>query len=147
LTVNTNHVTVPSLDHRLSVWTQWIALRNGGLDNVDDIIAPAFVAHLPRGGGLPEHLGDRQELFAWAAAVRTSFAEFRLSVEVGPILGVRLIAGRWVQSGIARVRGPWGAPGTPVTISGVDIVRLDAGRVAEFWVNQNSFDAAAVLSA
>jgi hypothetical protein len=136
LTVNTNHVSALSVDRRLSLWTQWIALRNGGPENVDDILAPVVTAHLPRTGG------GRAELLAWAASVRSPFLNFELSVHVGPILGVHLIAGRWDMRGIARSSGHWGPPGTVVTSSGVDIVRLEAGRIAEVWVNADCVESA-----
>ena len=42
--------------------------------------------------------------------------------------------------GIARSSGYWGPPGTVVAGAGVDIVRLEAGRVAEVWVNADCVD-------
>jgi hypothetical protein len=143
LTVNTNHVTALSVDRRLSLWTQWIALRNGGHENIDDILSPTLIAHLPRTGTRPARIAGRADLLAWAASVRFAFLNFELSVEVGPILGVHLISGRWKLRGLARSSGPWGPPGTVATTSGVDIVRLDAGRVVELWVNADCVDAAA----
>jgi hypothetical protein len=142
LTVNTNHVSVLSVDRRLSLWTQWIALRNGGPENVDDVLAPVLTAHLPRAGGRPARVAGRAELLAWAASVRSAFLNFELSVHVGPILGVHLIGGRWDMRGIARSSGYWGPPGTVVTSSGVDIVRLEAGRIVELWVNADCVDSA-----
>jgi hypothetical protein len=140
LTVNTNHVTALSVDRRLSLWTQWIALRNGAPEIVDDVLAPVLTAHLPRSGGRPARTAGRADLLAWTAATRAAFLNFVLSVEVGPILGVHLIAGRWGMRGISRSSGHWGPPGTVVTASGVDIVRLEAGRVAEVWVNADCVD-------
>jgi hypothetical protein len=126
----------------LSLWTQWIALRNGGPESVDDILATGLVAHLPGTGGRPGRVVGHADLLAWAAAVRSAFLNFELSIQVGPILGVHLIAGRWVMRGIARSSGSWGPPGTVVTSSGVDIVRLDHGRVAELWINADCLDTA-----
>jgi hypothetical protein len=140
LTVNTNHVTAPSVDHRLSLWTQWLALRSGDHRTPDDLLAPELVAHFPHTATRPEHTGDRSDLLAWAAAVRSAFVDFELSVQVGPVLGVHLIVGRWTLTGIARVAGPWGPSGTVVRSSGVDIVRVEGGQIVEFWVNHDSHD-------
>ena len=142
MTVNTNHVSALSVDRRLSLWTQWIALRNGGPEIVDDVLAPVVTAHLPRTGGWPARTAGRADLLAWAASVRSAFLNFEMSVEVGPILGVHLITGRWGMRGIARSGGYWGPPGTVVTSSGVDTVRLEAGRIVEVWVNADCVDAA-----
>jgi hypothetical protein len=147
LTVNTNHVTAPSVDHRLSLWTRWIALRNGSLSDVDGVLSPAVVAHFPHTVTRAETTGGRSELLAWAAAVRSAFADFELSVQVGPILGVYLIAGRWELTGIVRSGGHWGPSGTVITSSGIDIVRVEGGRIAEFWVNHDSFDFTRALAA
>jgi hypothetical protein len=65
-----------------------------------------------------------------------------MSVQVGPILGVHLIVGRWSLTGITRVAGAWGPPGTVVHSSGVDIVRVEGGQIVEFWVNHDSHDLA-----
>ena len=94
-----------------------------------------------------ETIGGRSELLAWAAAVRSAFADFELSVQVGPILGVYLIAGRWELTGIVRSGGHWGPSGTVITSSGIDIVRIEGGRIAEFWVNHDSFDFTRALAA
>jgi hypothetical protein len=126
----------------LSLWTQWIALRNGRPENVDEVLAPVLTAHLPRAGGRPPRAAGRAEMLAWAASVRSAFLNFELSVHVGPILGVHLIAGRWDMRGIARSGGRWGPPGTVVTSSGVDIVRLDGGRIVELWVNADCIEPA-----
>jgi hypothetical protein len=126
----------------LSLWTQWIALRNGGPEIVDDVLAPALIAHLPRSGGRPARTAGRADLLAWAASVRSAYLNFELSVQVGPILGVHLIAGRWGMRGIARFSGYWGPPGTVVMSSGVDTVRLEAGRIVEVWINADCVDAA-----
>ena len=87
-------------------------------------------------------MAGRAELLAWAASVRSAFLNFELSVHVGPILGVHLIAGRWDLRGIARPGGHWGPPGTVVGSSGVDIVRLEAGRIVEVWVNADCVESA-----
>lgn len=140
MTVNTNHVTAPSVDHRLSLWTQWRGLRNGDHRSHDDLLSPALVAHFPHTASRPEHTGDRADLLTWAAAVRSAFVDFELSTQVGPVLGVHLIVGRWTLTGITRVPGPWGPPGTVVRSSGVDMVRIEGGQIVEFWVNHDSHD-------
>jgi len=115
-------------------------LRNGAPEIVDDVLAPVLTAHLPGTAGRPARTAAPTDLLAWTAATRAAFLNFELSVEVGPILGVHLIAGRWGMRGIARSSGYWGPPGTVVASSGVDIVRLEAGRVAEVWVNADCVD-------
>jgi hypothetical protein len=146
LTVNTNHVTAPSVDHRLSLWTQWIALRQGHLDNVDGILSPRFTAHLPgtgvRAAAQPGGPADGcTQLLAWMASVQSAYSAFELSVEVGPILGVGLIAGRWVLSGIAR------STGAVVNSPGVDIIRIDGSRIVELWVSHDCPNLSATRSA
>lgn len=142
MTVNTNHVTAPSVDHRLSLWTRWLDLRRGGHRVGEDLLAPTLVAHFPHTTSRPGHTGDRSDLLAWAEAVRSAFVDFELSVQVGPVLGAHLIVGRWTLSGITRLAGPWGPAGTVVCSTGVDIVRVEGGQIVEFWVNHDSHDLA-----
>lgn len=149
MTVNTNHVTAPSVDHRLSIWTQWLGLRNGeqrngGREAGYDLLAPTLVAHFPHTASRPEYTGGREELLAWAESVRSAFVDFELSVQVGPVLGVYLIVGRWTLTGITRVAGSWGPPGTVVRSSGIDMMRIEGGQIVEFWVNHDSHDLAGV---
>jgi hypothetical protein len=120
-----------------------LALRSGEHET-EDLLAPTLVAHFPHTASRPEHTGGRDDLLAWAASVRSAFVDFELSVQVGPVLGVYLIVGRWTLTGIARVAGAWGPPGTVVRSSGVDIVRIEHGQIVEFWVNHDSHDLAAV---
>jgi len=141
MTINTNHSSaLAPVDFRPMLWVNWMALRNGDLSLVEEILAPTVAAHLPAGTGGPDQLQGRSALVNWAVARRGDRPDAPLTVEVGPIIGPDLIAGRWTRPGAtdgpASAR-PHRSDASPV-VAGVDIIRIEEDRIVEYWGHDDS---------
>ncbi|MBE1485416.1 nuclear transport factor 2 family protein [Plantactinospora soyae] len=140
MTINTNHSSaLAPVDFRPMLWANWMALRNGDLSLVEEILAPTVAAHLPATADGPEHLDGRQALVGWLSARHDRHPDARLTVGVGPIIGPDLIAGRWTRTDDGG-DGPIGAHRrVDGTACGVDIIRIDGDRIAEYWGHDDSY--------
>ena len=81
---------------------------------------------------------------------RSSYSDFAIRTELGPYVGDDLVIGRWVFHGVWEGGMPAAATapaGTPVTFNGVDILRLEDGKIAEYWLADNALDVYARLGA
>ena len=126
-----------STDAVVRLWTE--ELWNGRLDLIDELFAPDVVDHSPLPGQAPGRDGQRQviELF------RSAFPD--LSVTTDDVISSGSSAAvRWSATGTHRgeVLGV-GPTGRQVTLQGIDIVRVHAGRITERW---GEFDALGLLS-
>ncbi|MFC6018483.1 nuclear transport factor 2 family protein [Plantactinospora solaniradicis] len=138
MTINTNHSSaLAPVDFRPMLWANWMALRNGDLSLVEEVLAPTVAAHLPATVDGPEHLDGRQALVTWLSARHDRHPEARLTVEVGPIIGPELIAGRWTRTGGGDGLRP--DRKTDASVAGVDIIRIDGDRIAEYWGHDDSY--------
>jgi|GEM_PF-4797724 hypothetical protein len=132
MTINTNHSpALVAVDPRPRLWANWMALRNGDLSLVEEVVAPNLVVHLSPAGEEPVRLHGRARFVSWVSALHTAHPRLRLTVAVGPIIGPDLVAGRWTCSGILR---PDRYPTRPAgEVAGVDIIRIDGERIVECW--------------
>lgn len=139
MTINTNHssVLVP-VDFRPMLWTNWMALRNGDRSLVEEILAPTIVAHLPAHGDTPEHPRGRQALVSWMSTRNAGCPDVRLTVEVGPVIGADLIAGRWTLTRAGDCPASVYPHRISAGCSGVDIIRIEHERIAEYWSHDDS---------
>jgi predicted ester cyclase len=105
------------------------AISDGDLAALDVFLAQDLIDHNPMPGQAPGIIGFKQ----WASAVRSSFPDFRGSVETVLAEG-NLVAGRVTWLGTQR--GSFlGVPPSDreVEIAAFHIVRLSAGRIVEWW--------------
>jgi hypothetical protein len=129
MTINPNgNSTYAPADFRLALWKRWVALRNADLAHAEEIVVPSLVLHVPAIGQGPDRAGGRRALLSWISALHAAFPAGRLAVQVGPIISKDLIAGRWVFSHEGA---------DDVSFTGTDIIRVESGRVVEFWVNHD----------
>lgn len=125
-------------------WHQDIYLR-GRLNAADEICAPDLVAHgtgvasgAPRGPAFV-----RED----AAALRSAFDIESLTDDDVVAAGDRVVI-RWTLR--ARHVGPFlGAAGTGrrVSVTGIDIFRMEGGQIAEFWGEFDLLDLARQVGA
>lgn len=105
------------------------AVGVGDLAALDVLLAQDLIDHNPMPGQAPGVVGFKQ----WASAVRSSFPDFRGSVEIVLAEG-NLVAGQIIWRGTQR---GWflGVPPSDrqVEISAFHIVRFSGGRIAEWW--------------
>lgn len=125
-------------------WHQDIYLR-GRLEAADEICTPDMVAH---GTGVAADAPTGPEFVrADAAALREAFDIESLVNDDVVVSGDRVVI-RWSMRG--RHVGPFlGVDGTGqrVAASGIDIFRLEDGRIAEFWGEFNLLDLAQQVGA
>ena len=123
------------------LYERWLALWNGDLAGVGAVVAPDFTLHqVGLGGPLdPEEFRGPDGLVRLIGMGRAPFAELTFRVEVGPIVEGDMLAARWTGAGIYRggLPGATAPAGTPVTFGGNDLLRIVAGKVAEYWVSSD----------
>ncbi|MGW5365233.1 ester cyclase [Actinopolymorpha pittospori] len=68
------------------------------------------------------------------------FDDVRVTLDQGPVAEGDLVAARWTFSGSFRggLPGASAPVGTRVAFSGMDLVRLADGKVAEYWVSSDA---------
>ena len=78
-------------------------------------------------------------LAGWICQTRAVVPDLRFTIEVGPIGQDGHIAIRWRAAGTyaGGFPGAAAAPGTPVAFTGTDVLRLQDGTLAEYWVNSD----------
>ncbi|MFD9336627.1 FAD-dependent monooxygenase [Streptomyces sp. NPDC060028] len=134
------------------LWDAWNRLWNGDYAIADDYVSRTMRVNIPEFGMPdPATLSDGPQIAAWIAAFRSSYAEdAAITGELGPFFVGDYAIGRWV------FRGTWtgdrpatatAAPGTEVTFRGVDILRFEDGRIAEYWLSDDQLDLYARLGA
>jgi len=119
------------------LWAPWVALWNGDLAVADTIIAPDFVAHFAPMGGSPGEVRGPEGLKGWIGGAMAAFADHRFATVVGPIADGDLVAGRWVFRATYRGGLPGAALdaiGKRVEYAGMDLFRVEEGRIVEYWL-------------
>lgn len=118
------------------IWTRWIALWNGDLSIGEELLADKISVHSPKLSDAldPSAIKDRQGALALIGGV-TGVADFTYTTEVGPVAEGDLVTGGWSFTGSYRggLPGATAAPGTPIANRGIDVLRIEDGRIVEWW--------------
>ncbi|WP_211310652.1 ester cyclase [Thermasporomyces composti] len=100
-----------------------------------EVVAPDFVRHR---GGAPDQHGPAAivTLIEQSTAL---FDDVAVTIDQGPVADGDLVAARWIFAGAYRggIPGATAPVGTRVAFSGMDLVRLANGKVAEYWVSSD----------
>ncbi|MFJ7181376.1 ester cyclase [Streptomyces massasporeus] len=146
-------MTAPAtvLTHR-ELWDAWSRLWNGDFAIADTILSRSMRVSIPQHGMPdPTTLHDGPSVASWIAAFRSSFDDdARITGELGPFIVGDYAIGRWVFEGTWQGGRPAAATapaGTRVTFRGVDILRFEDGRIAEYWLSDDQLDLYAQLGA
>jgi steroid delta-isomerase-like uncharacterized protein len=103
----------------------------GNLAVADQIVAPNYVNHDPA-APMPEP--GREGLKKHVAAYRTAFPDLTLTVDDALAEGNKVTI-RWSARGTHKGELMGIAPtGKQVTMTGISVVRITSGKVAEAWV-------------
>ena len=119
------------------LWQSWIALWNGDLSIADQIIAPNFVAHFAPMGNSPGEVHGPDGMKQWIETLDVAFSDCSFTTTVGPIADNDHVAGRWLFRAIYQGGMPGASPdavGKRVEYAGMDIVRVEGGKVVEYWL-------------
>ena len=123
-----------SLEANKRLYRRWLMeLWNGDLAIIDQIVTPDFVGSWP---GRPGLVHGPKELADIIRMSRDIFHDVTFAVEVGPVVDGELVAARWIAHGSYKggMRSASAPPGTRVSFSGHDLLRVEDGRFAEYWV-------------
>lgn len=118
----------------------WIAIWNGDYTPAGQIIAPDFTVHAALlDGGDASALNGVQGLLGWVQQLRAAFSRLVFTIEVGPIVEDEHIALRWIAAGTygGGFPGATAPVGTAVRFTGTDLLRVQHGKLAEYWVNSD----------
>ena len=136
-------------DTRTRLWYRWMELWNGDYTAAEEIIAPKLTCHLAAFGSFTRKEADSASVNTPQAVVhvikgfRAPFRDARLVTELGPFFTDDLVIGRFVFTGSWQGPVPAGATapaGTQVDFAGVDFLRLEDGRIVEYWLADNLID-------
>ncbi|MGW3310322.1 ester cyclase [Streptomyces sp. NPDC001073] len=119
----------------------WLRLWNGGYDRAPGIISPAFRVHAALlDGGDGSSIRGADGLVAWIKQTRAAFPDLRFTEQVTPLIDGRHASVRWTATGTyaGGFPGAKAEPGTVVTFTGTDTLRMRDGRFVEYWVNTDT---------
>ncbi len=126
-----------------AIWADWIALWNGDLGRADDIIAPDITLHMtPIDGGDVASLESPAGMARWIGGLHAAFAPLTFAVQVAPLFQGDMIAGRWLATGryAGGFPGAKAQPGTATSFAGADFLRIEDGKIAEYWLSADVLD-------
>ena len=123
---------------------QWADMFGGNIALVDDFVTDDFVTHvapLPWKADVGETAG-REAFKQWlSGGLRLLIPDMRFSADVGPIADEDYLVIRWKAEGTYNGGFPGSsldAAGRMVAITGIDIVRIEDGKFAEYWLNADT---------
>lgn len=139
---------------RKSLYERWLTeLWNGDVGRLEvvaaELVTPDFVGHWP---GRPNLVRGPGALAEIVRVGRRPFDPLTFTVDVGPLSEGDLVAARWVgrgryAGGDNALPGATAPRGTPIEFHGHDLLRLENGRFAEYWVISTETDLMAQLTA
>ncbi|MFZ6732084.1 ester cyclase [Undibacterium sp. Ji42W] len=138
--ITPTHQTRVTRPHQV-LTTQWISLWNGDLDLAKSIIAPDFALHATLLDGRPDTaISGPAGLAAWIAQSHALFNNLRFTVQVGPIVDGDFAVLRWEATGNygGGIPGTGAAAGTPLKFTGTDILRIENGKVKDYWLHADT---------
>ena len=124
-----------------TLYQRWLLeLWNGAESVAQEILADDFVIHQARAQpGESEAVRGPQAGIELVRMGRAPFSELVFAIEVGPIVEGDMIAARWTAIGVyaGGMPGATAPEGTAVNFGGIDIMRVENGRLAEYWVSSD----------
>jgi predicted ester cyclase len=123
---------------------QWADLWGGNISLADELVTDDFVAHVAPMPWAPDvgETGGREALKKWiSGGYRDLIPDMQNSADVGPIADKHYMVVRWKVEGTYNGGFPGSSPdpvGRTVAFTGTDIVRIEDGKFAEYWLNVDS---------
>ncbi|GAA0459409.1 hypothetical protein Ade02nite_13400 [Paractinoplanes deccanensis] len=119
------------------LWRRWLTMWNGQPSVAHDIVGTPYTVHLPTAGATidPSRIRDAAAMAEWVEGFRAKFEDLRYRTDFGPLVDGGKLVCRWYATAVYTGRTGWpgDVAGRPVTMVGVDILRVDGGRIAECW--------------
>lgn len=123
------------------LYGHWLALWNGDFTFAEEVVASDCVIHHPSLADDPsDSRSGAERIAAMVREGRAPFQKLIFTLEVGPIEEDGLLAARWTGRGNYSGGMPHAtaSAGATVEFSGIDLLRLREGKVAEYWVSSDT---------
>lgn len=124
-----------------AMFATWVTAWNGDTAKASTIISPDFRVHAALLDGTDgSSIRGVEGLVGLIAQIRSVFTDLRFDLEVGPLVDGRYVSARWVATGTyaGGFPGAKAAPGTVITYTGTDTLRMEHGKFAEYWLNADT---------
>lgn len=118
----------------------WLRLWNGDFTQAAGIISPDFTVHAALlDGGDGSSIRGVDGLEAMITQLRAAFPDLRFSMQIDPLVAGRHASVRWTATGTyaGGFPGAKAQPGTAVTFTGTDTLRIEHGKFVEYWLNSD----------
>lgn len=119
------------------LWTQWLRMWNEDPRIAHEIIGTGYVVHLPTAGATidPSTIRGAEDMAGWVTGFTGKFDNLRYHTDFGPLVDGDKLVVRWIGTAtyLGRTGWPRDVAGRPVTMVGVDILRVADGRIVECW--------------
>jgi predicted ester cyclase len=131
------------------LYARWMALWNGDLSIAEEIVAPGCIVHSPPSSSSSTSFRGPSGIRQMVEMGRSLFHEMTFDIEVGPVARDDLLAARWMSEGVyaGGIPGASAPPGTTVEYHGMDLMRIDSGKIVEYWVSADVYHLMAQLGA
>jgi hypothetical protein len=123
------------------MFNEWVQVWNGDVAKAQGIISPDFRVHAALlDGGDGSSVRGVDGLLTLIGQIRGVFTDLHFTVEVGPLVDGRYLSGRWTATGTyaGGYPGAKAKPGTVITFTGTDTLRMERGKLAEYWLNADT---------
>ena len=134
-----------------SLYRKWLLdMWNGNVALAAELVTPDFVVHQARiDGQASDAMRGPEAVRQMIEQGRASFDDLTFSIEVGPLVDGEMVSARWIGRGTyaGGAPGATAEPGTEVVFRGIDILRVEDGRFAEYWVSSDTHHLMAQLGA
>jgi predicted ester cyclase len=107
---------------------------NGEVDLADELMSPDCPIHQP-----PNTFRGATGLRQMVEMGRAPFDDPLFAIEVEPIVEDNRLAARWTMTGRYRggIPGTTAPAGTKITFAGIDVWRVEGGKIVEYWVSSD----------
>lgn len=119
----------------------WVRLWNGDYAQAERIVSPEVrVRAALMDGGDGSAIKGPGGMAAMVRQIRSISPDLRFSIEVGPIIDDDQVVLRWIATGTygGGFPGATAEPGTPLRFTGTDTLRLERGRIVDYWLNADT---------
>lgn len=128
----------------------WLRVWNGDYSQAPGIISPDFTVHAALlDGGDGSSIRGADGLVTWIAQTRAAFPDLHFSLQIDPLVAGHHASVRWTATGTyaGGFPGAEAQPGTPVTFTGTDTLRMENGKFVEYWLNSDTLQLLTQLQA
>lgn len=121
-------------DDLRAMYVRWLRMWNGEPDIVEELVATDCIVHQA-----PNQFRGPDGVRKMVQQGRAPFSEISFKIEVDPIIEGDRLAARWTSTGryAGGIQGATVPPGTEITFGGIDIWRVEDGKIVEYWTSSD----------